>query len=118
MKSMLDFSFDTVGDMTSCRTLTAYGATSTPVRRPRSWPDSDYDSICLECNGEFIDSASFTLIDVPTSDSAFEIAHFVCPRCNERTNHCACPDSADRAIWHELIQGHRAQSSATHDSQP
>jgi hypothetical protein len=66
--------------------------------------------------GEFIDSASFTLIDVPTSDSAFEIAHFVCPRCNERTNHCACSDSADRAIWHELIQGHQAQSSPTQDS--
>jgi hypothetical protein len=118
MKSMLDFSFDRVAAMTSCRTLTACGANSTPERRPRSWPDSDYDSICVECNGEFIDAASVTIIDIPTSDSAFEIVHLVFPRRNERTNRCACPDSADRAIWHELIQGHRAQSSATHDSQP
>ena len=86
MKSILDFSFDdthgSIYDIVQNFDL-AWRELETR-EAPEVSADPDRDSIWLECNGELVDAASVKIVDIPKSDTDFEVVHFVCPRCNER----------------------------------
>jgi len=46
-------------------------------------PDTDRNSIWLECNGELVDLSSVKVVRVRRPEFDAEIVEFVCPQCKE-----------------------------------